>query len=52
MITFEQLKAGLNSEKDTVRIPYENREQYKRITKFMGLMDDFKVNQTQCFIKI
>lgn len=44
MISYEQLKAGQIFENNAVRIHYATREQYKRITKYMGLMDDFKVS--------
>lgn len=42
LIEFEELRQGMVKHKRPVRILYRNRDQYKRITKNLGLMDDFK----------
>lgn len=44
VVTFEELRRGLVSTKNPVRIQYNTKEQYKRTAKLLGLMDDFKVN--------
>ncbi|KAL9918096.1 alpha-1,3-mannosyl-glycoprotein 2-beta-N-acetylglucosaminyltransferase [Glossina fuscipes fuscipes] len=42
IVTYDELRRRLISKDGPVRIQYINREQYKRITKMLGLMDDFK----------
>lgn len=42
VVTLDELKRGLVATKDPVRITYLTKEQYKRATKSLGLMDDFK----------
>lgn len=43
IVTFEELRKGMVKTKEAVRIQYNSRDQYKRIAKMLGLMDDFKV---------
>lgn len=43
VVTLDELKRGLVTTKEPVRITYLTKEQYKRATKSLGLMDDFKV---------
>lgn len=47
VVTFEEIRRGLVTTKDPVRIQYNTKDQYKRTAKLLGLMDDFKVNQIQ-----
>ena len=42
-MTFDELRRNLISKEGPVRIQYITKEQYKRTTKMLGLMDDFKV---------
>lgn len=42
VVTLDELKRGLVKTKNPVRITYLTKEQYKRATKSLGLMDDFK----------
>lgn len=42
-MTYEELRRGMISTKDPVRIQYNTKDQYKRTAKLLGLMDDFKV---------
>ncbi|XP_019527517.3 alpha-1,3-mannosyl-glycoprotein 2-beta-N-acetylglucosaminyltransferase [Aedes albopictus] len=42
VVTLDELKRGLVTTKEPVRITYLTKEQYKRATKSLGLMDDFK----------
>uniref|UniRef100_A0A1A9WMY1 Alpha-1,3-mannosyl-glycoprotein 2-beta-N-acetylglucosaminyltransferase n=1 Tax=Glossina brevipalpis TaxID=37001 RepID=A0A1A9WMY1_9MUSC len=42
IVTYDELRRRLISKDGPVRIQYVSREQYKRITKMLGLMDDFK----------
>lgn len=42
VVTLDELKRGLVMTKDPIRITYLTKEQYKRATKSLGLMDDFK----------
>lgn len=42
VVTLDELKRGLVTTKEPVRITYLIKEQYKRATKSLGLMDDFK----------
>ncbi|XP_055603451.1 alpha-1,3-mannosyl-glycoprotein 2-beta-N-acetylglucosaminyltransferase [Uranotaenia lowii] len=42
VVTLEELKRGQVTTKDPIRITYLTKEQYKRATKSLGLMDDFK----------
>ncbi|CAG9865279.1 unnamed protein product [Phyllotreta striolata] len=42
VINYEDLKADKVDYEDPYRIVYRSREEYKRITKKLGLMDDFK----------
>lgn len=44
VVTFEELRRGLITGNSAVRIQYNTKEQYKRITKLLGLMDDFRVS--------
>lgn len=44
IVTFEELRRGMVKNVDTVRLQYNTKEQYKRITKMLGLMDDFRVS--------
>lgn len=45
VVTFEELRRDLISpaSNSEVRIQYNTKDQYKRITKLLGLMDDFRV---------
>lgn len=49
VITFEELRRGLAQNLPSVRIQYNTKEQYKRITKLLGLMDDFRVGLLDFF---
>ncbi|XP_055535389.1 alpha-1,3-mannosyl-glycoprotein 2-beta-N-acetylglucosaminyltransferase [Wyeomyia smithii] len=42
IVTLDELKRGQVVPKDSIRITYLTKEQYKRATKSLGLMDDFK----------
>lgn len=42
VVTFEEIRRGLVTTKDPVRIQYNTKDQYKRTAKLLGLMDDFK----------
>ncbi|XP_058832901.1 alpha-1,3-mannosyl-glycoprotein 2-beta-N-acetylglucosaminyltransferase [Topomyia yanbarensis] len=42
IVTLDELKRGQVVTKDPIRITYLTKEQYKRATKNLGLMDDFK----------
>ncbi|EDW02675.1 alpha-1,3-mannosyl-glycoprotein 2-beta-N-acetylglucosaminyltransferase [Drosophila grimshawi] len=42
LVTFEELRRNLIAIEGPVRIQYNTRDQYKRITRMLGLMDDFK----------
>lgn len=42
VVTLDELKRGLVTTQEPVRITYLTKEQYKRATKSLGLMDDFK----------
>ncbi|XP_023172769.1 alpha-1,3-mannosyl-glycoprotein 2-beta-N-acetylglucosaminyltransferase [Drosophila hydei] len=42
LVTFDELRRNLIALEGPVRIQYNNRDQYKRITRMLGLMDDFK----------
>lgn len=42
MVTLDELKRGLVMTREPIRIAYHTKEQYKRATKTLGLMDDFK----------
>lgn len=42
IVTFEELRKGMVKTREAVRIQYNSRDQYKRIAKMLGLMDDFK----------
>lgn len=44
VITFEELRRGLAKNLNEVRVQYNTKDQYKRITKLLGLMDDFRVS--------
>lgn len=50
VITLDELRQGIIKSKDAVRIQYNTKEQYKRIAKMLGLMDDFKVLIQSCII--
>lgn len=43
LVTFEELRRNLIAQEGPVRMQYNTRDQYKRITRMLGLMDDFKV---------
>lgn len=43
IVTYDELRRNLISKNGPVRIQYTTKEQYKRTTKMLGLMDDFKV---------
>ena len=43
IVTFDELRRNLISKEGPVRIQYTTKEQYKRTTNMLGLMDDFKV---------
>lgn len=43
MVTYEELRRGMITTKDPVRIQYNTKEQFMRTAKMLGLMDDFKV---------
>uniref|UniRef100_A0AAG5D4J8 Alpha-1,3-mannosyl-glycoprotein 2-beta-N-acetylglucosaminyltransferase n=1 Tax=Anopheles atroparvus TaxID=41427 RepID=A0AAG5D4J8_ANOAO len=42
VVTLDELKRGMVMTREPVRIVYHTKEQYKRATKNLGLMDDFK----------
>ncbi|XP_063702178.1 alpha-1,3-mannosyl-glycoprotein 2-beta-N-acetylglucosaminyltransferase [Culicoides brevitarsis] len=42
VITFEELRRGLAKNLNEVRVQYNTKDQYKRICKLLGLMDDFR----------
>uniref|UniRef100_A0A182N7W6 alpha-1,3-mannosyl-glycoprotein 2-beta-N-acetylglucosaminyltransferase n=1 Tax=Anopheles dirus TaxID=7168 RepID=A0A182N7W6_9DIPT len=42
VVTLDELKRGLVMTREPIRIVYHTKEQYKRATKNLGLMDDFK----------
>lgn len=42
VVTYEELRRNMVATKGPVRIQYNTREQYKSLTKIVGLMDDFK----------
>ncbi|EDW09032.1 alpha-1,3-mannosyl-glycoprotein 2-beta-N-acetylglucosaminyltransferase [Drosophila mojavensis] len=42
LVTFDELRRNLIAKEGPVRIQYNNRDQYKRITRMLGLMDDFR----------
>lgn len=42
VVTFEEIRRGLVTTKNPVRIQYNTKDQYKRTAKLLGLMDDFK----------
>ncbi|XP_017025298.1 alpha-1,3-mannosyl-glycoprotein 2-beta-N-acetylglucosaminyltransferase [Drosophila kikkawai] len=42
IVTYDELRRNLIRIEGPVRIQYTTREQYKRTTKMLGLMDDFK----------
>lgn len=42
LVEFEELRQEMVKHKRPVRILYRTREQFKRMTKHFGLMDDFK----------
>ncbi|KAM8712683.1 hypothetical protein ACLKA7_013075 [Drosophila subpalustris] len=42
LVTFDELRRNLIALDGPVRMQYNNRDQYKRITRMLGLMDDFK----------
>lgn len=43
VVSYEDLIRGKVNYDGAVRIVYHNRDSYKRVTKLLGLMDDFKV---------
>lgn len=43
VVTFDELRRGIVESKGAVRIQYNTKDQYKRMAKLLGLMDDFKV---------
>lgn len=49
IITYLDLREGQVTNNGVFRITYRTRDEYKLITKKLGLMDDFKVG---CFLKI
>lgn len=52
LVTMDELRQGNIKYKDSVRIQYNTKEQFKRIAKMLGLMDDFKVMLWVCFDKL
>ncbi|XP_058058581.1 alpha-1,3-mannosyl-glycoprotein 2-beta-N-acetylglucosaminyltransferase [Anopheles bellator] len=42
VVTLDELKRGIVMTREPIRITYHTKEQYKRATKSLGLMDDFK----------
>lgn len=42
VVTLDELKRGMVMTREPIRIAYHTKEQYKRATKNLGLMDDFK----------
>lgn len=44
VVTFEELRRGMAQNAAAVRIQYNTKEQFKRFTKLLGLMDDFRVS--------
>lgn len=51
VVTFEEIRRGLVTTKNPVRIQYNTKDQYKRTAKLLGLMDDFKVTNKNDFNK-
>jgi hypothetical protein len=51
VVTFEELRRGIVQTTEPVRIQYNTKDQYKRATKMLGLMDDFKVNVVLRFVE-
>uniref|UniRef100_A0A8W7P8X8 Alpha-1,3-mannosyl-glycoprotein 2-beta-N-acetylglucosaminyltransferase n=1 Tax=Anopheles coluzzii TaxID=1518534 RepID=A0A8W7P8X8_ANOCL len=43
VVTLDELKRGMVMTREPIRIAYHTKEQYKRATKNLGLMDDFKL---------
>lgn len=51
VVSYQELKEGKIAHDGPVRIIYRTKEDYKLITKRLGLMDDFKVHYfsfTEC----
>lgn len=44
VVTYEELRRGMITTKDPIRIQYNTREQYVRTAKLLGLMEDLKVS--------
>ncbi|XP_030375405.1 alpha-1,3-mannosyl-glycoprotein 2-beta-N-acetylglucosaminyltransferase [Scaptodrosophila lebanonensis] len=42
LVTYDELRRNLIAIKGPVRIQYNTRDQYKRLTRMLGLMDDLK----------
>lgn len=42
IVTYQELRENKITKDGAVRITYRNREEYKRKSKILGLMDDFK----------
>lgn len=44
VVTYEELRRGMITTKDPIRIQYNTRQQYVRTAKLLGLMEDLKVS--------
>ncbi|KAL0267937.1 UNVERIFIED_CONTAM: hypothetical protein PYX00_010065 [Menopon gallinae] len=42
VVSYQELRGGTIVSDGPVRIPYHNKDQYKRTAKYLGLMDDFR----------
>lgn len=54
VVSYQELRGGNIVSDGPVRIPYHNKDQYKRTAKYLGLMDDFRVSShafSYCFVK-
>lgn len=52
IVSYQELKEDKIAHDGPVRIVYRTKEEYKLITKKLGLMDDFKVIFLPCFLII
>lgn len=43
VVAYEDIRRGKVATKEPVRLQYNTKDQYKRMAKLLGLMDDFKV---------
>lgn len=49
VVTYEELRRGQIPSDGPVRIQYNTKDQYKRLVRMLGLMDDFKVSKNRSF---